>query len=147
LYRIGDAWIRREILMVQGARTVLVRYSVENVDTALELRLAPLYAFREADALTAENMSLDPRTERLANGFRSRPYSGLPPLSITFSAPSQRFEADPVWHRQLEFTQDLELGYSGHEDQFSPGHSLLGIAPGADVVVAASIDGAVADPA
>jgi hypothetical protein len=44
--------------MVKGEPTVLIRYSVDAVDVPLELVLRPLYAFREADALTRENIAL-----------------------------------------------------------------------------------------
>ncbi len=146
-YRIGNTTVRREILMVKGEPTVLVRYSVENVDTPLELKLRPLIAAREADALTAENIALDPRCDRLTNGIRMRPYSGLPAVSITFGAASQRFDADPVWYRRIEYTNEFERGYEGIEDNFSPGLCTLSIQPGADVVVAATIGAPVADPA
>ncbi|MBI5432812.1 MAG: glycogen debranching enzyme family protein [Planctomycetes bacterium] len=146
-YRFGATWVRREILMVKGQPTVLVRYSVEGADVPLQLDLRPLYAYREANALTTENMALDPRVERLPNGIRSRPYPGLPTLTITASTRSLRFEADPVWYRRIEYTKDLERGYDGQEDNFSPGWFRLAIAPGADVVVATTIGEPISDPA
>ncbi|MCK6448473.1 MAG: glycogen debranching enzyme N-terminal domain-containing protein [Planctomycetes bacterium] len=146
-YRFGATWVRREILMVKGEPTVLVRWTVEDADVPLELDLRPLYAYREADALTHENMALDPRVERLERGIRSRPYVGLPTLSITFSANAQRFEADPVWYRRIEYTKELERGYDGQEDNFSPGWFKVAIAPNAPVVVAATLGEPIADPA
>lgn len=146
-YRLGGTWIHRDLLMVKGEPTVLIRYSVDAVDVPLELVLRPLYAFREADALTRENIALDPRVERIAGGIRSRPYGELPQLAITVSSKAQRFEADPVWYRRIEYTKDLERGYDGIEDNFTPGTFTVSIAPGADVVVAATIGEPVANPA
>lgn len=146
-YRFGATWVWREVLMVKGQPIVLVRYSVEGADVPLELELRPLLAYREADALTQENMALDPRVERLANGMRSRPYPDLPALTIGFAARAQRFEADPVWYRHIEYRKELERGYAGLEDNFSPGWFRVSIAPGAPVVLVATIGEPVADPA
>jgi predicted glycogen debranching enzyme len=103
--------------------------------------------FRRADALTFENIHLNPRVSRLNRGIRTRPYEGLPALSITHSGPHNEFEADPVWYRRIEFNADLARGYDGHEDQHSPGFFHLPISSAQPVVVAATIGAPIADPA
>jgi predicted glycogen debranching enzyme len=146
LYRIGPAVVLREILLVRGSPTVLSRYRVSG-GGPVELRLRPLLPYRAADALTSENLALDPRVERAQHGgIRARPYPALPPISITLSSRDGHFEADPVWYRQIEYGLDLERGYDGHEDQFSPGVHFVPMRDGVDCVVAATIGEAVADP-
>jgi predicted glycogen debranching enzyme len=148
VYRIGDARIVRQVLMLKGSPTVLVRWAMESGDTELELRVRPLLAFREADALTHENVDIDARVERLAAGaIRVRPYSALPAMTMSVSAPRQSFEADPVWFRGVEYSLDLERGYDGHEDNFNPGTFVLRLAPGREVVFAATIDELASAPA
>lgn len=146
-YRIGGTRIVREVLMAKSVSAVLSRYSVEGEAPALELRLRPLLPYREADALTFENIQLDPRVARIAGGIRACPYPGMPALSITHGGPSSEFEADPVWYRRLEYEADIERGYDGHEDQLSPGFFHLPIAPDRPVVIAATLGEPIADPA
>ncbi len=149
-YRIGLAEPARELMMVRGQQTVLSRYTLGGERDGLELRLRPMLPYRQADALTFENLALNPRIERIPGGIRCRPYPELPALQITVMVDGElngRFDADPVWYRQVEYQQDLARGYDGHEDQFSPGWFSLPLPRGGEVVVAATIGAAAEDPA
>ena len=145
-YQIGRVEVRREVLMARGEPVVLCRYVARHPLSQLELRLRPLLTFREADALTFENLALDHRVERVPAGIRTRPYSSLPALAITIGGAEGRFEADPLWYRRIEYQRDLIRGYEGHEDQWSPGWFDLPLHSEREVVVAASLSGAVENP-
>jgi predicted glycogen debranching enzyme len=146
-YRIGRANILRQVLLVQGAPIVLSRYLVETGRRDIELRLRPLLPFRRADGLTGENLELDPRVARIARGIGCRPYASLPALHVTVGGADARFDPDPVWYRRIEYPTDLRRGEPGHEDQFSPGTFRLHVTPDEAIVVAATIDSPVDDPA
>jgi predicted glycogen debranching enzyme len=146
VHLFGRARIERDVLMAKSARAVLVRYRVSGQRNRVELALRPLLPFREADALTFENIHLDPTTERIAGGIRCRPYPALPSIHIVVGGATHRFSADPIWYRKIEYPADLARGYDGHEDQFSPGEIRIGIENGVDVVVAISLDAPVEEP-
>lgn len=148
-FRMGLAVIEREILMPRGERTVLLRYRNVGERAGLRLTLRPLLACREARGLTFENLSLDSRIGRSANGLVLRPYAALPAvhMSAVTSAGAPNFEADPLWYRGIEYTQDQLRGYDCHEDHFCPGWCDGDFAPGAEWHVAASIEGPIPDPA
>jgi predicted glycogen debranching enzyme len=145
VYRFGRARIERDVMLVHGAHIVLVRYRVTGQQNPVELRLRPLLPFREADALTFENFSLEKRAERLPNGIESQPYPSLPKIAIT-AAGNVHFEADPVWYKNIEYAADIARGYDGHEEQFSPGVLHVAMESSVDVVVAATIGARVEDP-
>ncbi|HUP25728.1 MAG TPA: amylo-alpha-1,6-glucosidase [Thermoanaerobaculia bacterium] len=145
-YHIGPVSITRELLMVRGAPVVLCRYLARFPHAELQLRLRPLLTCREADALTHENLALDPRVRRFPLGVSVRPYAALPAVSFTVGGAPPSFEADPVWSRQVEYQRDLVRGYDGHEDQFSPGWFDLPLHAGRELVVAATIAEPVDDP-
>jgi predicted glycogen debranching enzyme len=138
-YHIGHAWIRREILVVRGRQAVLVRWSAQGVPGALELRVRPLFACREADALTFVNLALDPRVLRFQDGFAFRPYGALPPTSLRWSGVGIEIRPDPVWYRNIEYTADIARGYDGHEDQFSPAVVSARLEEGSELVLGASL--------
>lgn len=144
-YLFGSATLEREVLMPRGRSAVFVRWRVAGQKSAVTLKLKPLLAFREADALTSENFALDQRIERLPGGIVCQPYRELPAMSLTLSA-RHEFVADPVWYRGLEYASDLARGYEGHEDQSSPGFFEIELEDGVDVVLAASLDAPIVDP-
>lgn len=144
-YGIGEIEAVREILMVRGSPAVLVRWRVHGAPGGVTLRIRPFIPCREADALTFENPALNSATHAIASGLVVRPYESLPAVALTTSARAT-FVAEPQWNRGVEFSDDLARGYGGHEDQFSPGWFDVPLAPGDDLVVAATIGGAVADP-
>ncbi len=151
-YRIGANVVTREILLVRGAQTVLVRYALSGEQASLQLELRPLLPFREADALTHENLALRPEAQPIRDagrtvGIRVQPYAPLPAINITVAAAEHHFDADPVWYRNVEYEVDLQRGYEGHEDQFCPGILRLALCPGQPAVIAASVEEAVLDPA
>ena len=146
VYQFGSARLERSLMLVRGARTVLVRYRVTGQRNPVELRLRPMLPFREADALTVENGALAQDIERLANGIRVRPYAALPALALAVSG-AAHFEADPCWYRQIEYSADIARGYEGREDNWTPGTFHVALESGKDVFFAASLDGPVDDPA
>ena len=144
-FRLGQARLQREVRMVRGRHAVLVRYLLEASSGPRILELRPFLPFREADALTIENETLDPGAGEIPRGIRCRPYRELPALALTASEACP-FQADPVWARDMVFEADRARGYLGSEDQFSPGLLLLHLEPGEDLILAASIDAPVGEP-
>lgn len=146
-HRIGDAVVRRDLLLVRGRPTVLVRWTLVSGSRPARFSIRPLLACRDADAVSVENMALEPRVERLEHGVRCQPYSALPPVSMTVSARRWRFDAAPTWFRRTEFSTDLARGYEGHDDQFSPGFFTFPVEPGEAVTVAVTISDPAGHPA
>jgi len=140
-YQIGQARIVRSLLMVKGSPTVLVRYELLGGESEVELRVRPLSAFREADALTFENVDLRPEVEYLdaqKRSVRLRPYEALPAMTISIAGDGA-FDADPVWYRSVELKVDRERGYDDHEDNFSHGVYRVRLAPGKPAYLCATL--------
>ena len=144
-FRLGLGVFTREVLVPRGSRTVLVRWRHQGERSGLKLSLRPRLPFREARALTFENLDLDGRVQRTEGEHTIRPYSSLPELRMRFSS-APHFEPDPTWYRGIEYLADLERGYDGHEDQFCPGVYTFDLEPGAEVVLAASIERSLGEP-
>ncbi len=146
-YAIGGLTVRREILMLRGRHAVLVRYSLVGGGSAgVELRVRPLLACRDADALTFENADLDATLHKLTDGVKVQPYAGLPAVTLTWSAGTAQVERGATWYRGAQYPVDVARGYDGAEDNWSPCRLRLPLREGAPVVIAASIDEAVLDP-
>lgn len=153
-YRAGDVEVVREVLLARGQPAVLVRWSVRGAEGPVRLELLPLLAFRDADALTVENADLDPAVEPVPGEvptWRVRPYDALPALTLSVGVgggdpAAAALAAEPTWYRRVTYRADEARGYAGTEELFCPGGLVVELADGADVVVAAALDGAVEDP-
>jgi predicted glycogen debranching enzyme len=145
-YAIGDVEIRRDVLLVHGEHTALVRWRLLGGRTTWTLSLRPFLPCREADALTFDNVYLVRTVRNVPGGIAATPYASLPAVTITTSRPAP-FVADAHWYRGVEFSDDLARGEGGHEDQFTPGRFDVELSPGDEFVVAATIAKRVADPA
>lgn len=139
-YWLGGATLTREIMRVPGTALTLCRYTLSGIQQPAVIELRPLLACREADALTFENLELQPIGKRTAGGVAFQPYAGLPPVCIQVDGRKPDFDPDPTWYRQIEYRLDLERGYDGHEDLFCPGALTLMLEPDTPVVVALSLE-------
>ena len=130
----------REIQLVRGRRVVLCRYST-NSGEPIELELRPFLPFREADALTVRNS--DAQASPVGDGLAFRLYPSLPELTLSADVPLL-FEPDAHWYERIFLEQELARGYPASEDHLSPGTLHLVLSD--ELVVAAGLDGPVADP-
>lgn len=145
----GGVRVRREVMMVRGRDVTLCRWSVPDEARArdLELELRPLFACREADALTVRNDALRRDADVGRVGFRFRPYDALPEVHVTLGSRAHRYTADPVWYENLHYARDAARGYDAEEDQFSPGTLRLSFARSNEVVVAIGLEPLSEEPA
>jgi predicted glycogen debranching enzyme len=149
-YRIGTATVERELLLVRGSPTVLVRWRLVGESAQLELVLRPLLACREADHLQVENSTLDRSVAELEHPGCARrlwPYPGLPALDLALDDDAARFSSDGHWYNGATYALDRERGYEDREDLFSPGTFRATLRPGRWLVLAAGIDGLPSDAA
>ena len=77
-YFVGDAKIRKTILMPENEDAVYVKYEVIESSKPILLQATPLFAYRDYHSLSKENMNIAPRTFFEPNGFKFDPYPGLP---------------------------------------------------------------------
>jgi predicted glycogen debranching enzyme len=149
-FRIGPARLERELLLVKGSPTVLVRWRLSGDVPPLELSLRPLLACREADALQVANDVLERATARL-EGHRcareARPYRSLPALDFALDGGAPRWIEGALWYRDTTYAIDAARGYEDREDLFTPGTLKCELEPGRWTTFAASIESLPRDPA
>lgn len=136
-YRYGNVTVTKEIVMVQGEDTVLVKYGCTQNRPGARLTIKPLIAYRDFHALTGENLFLRVRTFPIESGFVMSPYDGMPPLHMQLSG-SFQFYPSPTWYRQFYYTNEQARGFDAAEDLFCPGVFELQLSQGESVVLGAS---------
>lgn len=149
-FRIGPARLERELLLVRGSPTVLVRWRLSGGVPPLELSVRPLLACRDADALQIANDVLERDSEPLEGHecARSvRPYRSLPALDLALDGAAPRWIASAHWYRGATYAVDAARGYEDREDLFTPGLFRCELEPGRWACLAASIEGLPREPA
>ncbi len=139
-YKIGPLTITRELVLVHGTDTLLLRYTVDCTDAEhppLTLRVSPLLAYRSFHELTHENSAIQTSTESLPNGFAISPYPGLPTLYMQ-TEPQGAFTWGPDWYRNIDYLVEEERGFPHQEDLYKPGRFDIPLTPGTSILLSAS---------
>jgi predicted glycogen debranching enzyme len=138
-YDIGGVTVTKQVALVAGRNTVIVRYQAEGLRVGAKLRIKPLLAYRDHHGLTRENMFLRVRTFPAREGFKIDPYEGMPPFFVQIEGRFEFFPA-PTWYRNFEYHRDARRGFAAHEDLFAPGVFEIELATGEPVYLSASVD-------
>lgn len=136
-YRIGDALIKKSMLMVNGENTILLSYELLEGKAKPDLRIRPFLAFRNIHTLTSENMFLRTKSYPEKNGRKIEPYEGMPPLYMGTNRSSEFFPG-PKWSLNIEYLMERDRGFDYQEDLFCPGMFETRLRKGKPVIFAAS---------
>lgn len=120
VYRVGGVLLQKEFLFAQNQDHFLVRYTLLESEGRVKLRIRPFLAYRNAHSLSRANLSLDVRHKPQDNGMSCRLYAGFPTLYMQTNIQSEYVHA-PDWYYNVEYDEELERGYPGHEDLYVPG--------------------------
>lgn len=138
-YRIGDALIKKSMMMVSGKNTILLCYELLEGKVKPTLRIRPQLAYRDIHSLTHENMFLRPKAYPEKNGCKIQPYEGMPPLYMGTNRTSE-FHPGPKWALNHEYLIERDRGFDYQEDLFCPGLFEMTLQKGKPVIFAASVE-------
>ncbi|MBI9079671.1 MAG: glycogen debranching enzyme N-terminal domain-containing protein [Pseudodesulfovibrio sp.] len=138
-YKIGDAIIKKTMMMVHGKNTILLCYELLAGKIRPSLRIRPLLAFRDIHSLARENLFLHPKAYPEKNGCKIQPYKGMPPLYMGTNRTTEFFPG-PKWIYNIEFLEERNRGFDYQEDLFCPGMFEVQLQKNKPVIFAASVD-------
>lgn len=119
-YEIPGAILRYRVHMPRGRRCVVCSWTLDADSQAApwRLKVRPLFAYRESDALTQANEGADMSLHWHGDRFSIVPYPGCP--EMWFDHGSAEVVAEPCWYYRLQHPWDIALGLDAEEDLFSP---------------------------
>ncbi len=122
-YSFDSFNVKREICMLTGKNTVIIKYSLENLSTKDEkytLKLNPLVAFRDIHKLTVENPFLDKNIKMLKNGFSTKLYPDLPSIEFSIEGKEKhKLAYMPTWVKAVHYPIEEARGFNSYEDLYS----------------------------
>ena len=120
-YRLGNAVLTKDRLLVEKEQELLVRYTLEESPIPVKIQFRPFLAFRNIHELSKSNMYILRDFTETANGIAMRLYSSYPQLFMQFSKEAV-FKAAPDWYYNIEYIREKERGYDYLEDLYTPGY-------------------------
>lgn len=138
-YRVGNALLTMERILVARKEQVLIRYTLEGITEKLTLRFKPFLAFRHIHRLSKANLYVNTRYKAERNGISLCLYEGYPDLFMQFSKTNE-FIPVPDWYYNIEYIKELHRGYEYLEDLFVPGYFELQLKNGESVIFSAGTE-------
>ena len=137
-YEIGDATVRKRIVMPHRQNTVVIEYSVSHARAPVALRLAPAVHFRGYEAPVSEPLHDTYVCERIADHYEIGT-TGLPPLriategAVTFTRREERRD-------QIMFAVEEARGFRARGGLWSPGTFAADLSAGESIALIASTE-------
>ena len=138
-YRVGDVILKKELLLAYKEETVLIRYTLIDAHSPVEIELHPFLAFRNIHALSKANSNAIQKYIPIKNGIKTKMYEPFPNLHIQLSKETEYISA-PDWYYNVEFIKEQERGYDFTEDLYVPGHFKFTMEKGETIVLAAGTE-------
>ncbi|MCR4666561.1 MAG: amylo-alpha-1,6-glucosidase [Desulfovibrio sp.] len=137
VYRMGNTFIRRELLLMRNEARLLIRYSFEgNGLLPTALRLKPLLAARSFHTLRKADPSFVPETTPVEGGFALKMSDADPTLFFQVFH-HHEWEDSSDWYYDIEYQQENERGFPYREDLFMAGR--LNVTIGSDKSICLSV--------
>jgi len=138
-YRVGGVVLTSEILFSAEEDRILLRYTLEDANSATKLRFKPLLAFRNVHSLSQKDDYVDTNFSEIRNGIKLRMYDPYDYLHLQFSK-KIKYTPEPDWYYGIEYTKEKSRGYDYKEDLYVPGTFETGIKKGESIILAAGLD-------
>lgn len=119
-YRVGKFNFKKEILFLGDSDRVIIKYTILDAFESASIQFQPLLAFRQIHALTHENNAVNTNFNSIEQGVEYCLYPNYTP--VCFQASDKiYYEHGPVWYKNIEYEQEINRGYEGHEDLINLG--------------------------
>ncbi|MBN2283500.1 MAG: glycogen debranching enzyme family protein [Deltaproteobacteria bacterium] len=133
-YRIGGVEIRKELLLLHGEDTLLIRYVIDGLRESARLKIRPFIAYRNIHELTFENDNLRRDEEAFEKGKITAPYYDMPALFVDIEGPGSMC-SEPHWYLDFEYGEEERRGFPCREDLFTPGCLDVGPVAGDPLII------------
>lgn len=139
VFRLGNIVLAKELIFAFNEDRILIKYTLEESDEKVQLRLRPFLAYRSVHNLTKANTSANTQHKAVQNGASWQMYPGYSRVYMQLSKKAEYIHA-PDWYYDVEYIREKERGYDYLEDLFTPGYFDTSLKPGESIVISAGLD-------
>jgi glycogen debranching enzyme len=140
-FAAGGVRLERTIAALDGENTTVVHWSVTRAPGPFVLELRPFVAARNFHALVPPGARPWREAAWEGDALRLRAQDLFEPRLHEFfvGAPGATFVAAPDWWREFHLAIELERGFDGREDLWTPGVLRVPLGPGSRFAVVVSV--------
>jgi len=138
-YRVGGVIFTQEQLFISNADRILTRYTIEDCNSPVKLRLQAFLAFRQRHHLSKANNFVDKSYKKSKNGVQFKMYQGYTPVHFQFSKKVEYVHA-PDWYYNIEYSEEKRRGYDYLEDLYVPGYFEMSLKKGESIILSAGTE-------
>lgn len=138
-YGVGGVVFSKEMLFLGKENSLVIRYTLEEAQHPIVLRLSPFLAFRQIHKLSKANGSVNTDFKAIEDGIRMQLYPGYTPIYMQFSK-KVSYIHNPDWYYNVEYIKEQERGYDFREDLLVPGYFEMTIKKNEPIYFAAGVE-------
>lgn len=143
-YQAGDVKLIKKQLLHNEKNIVLIKYTLEEASTSIQLQLKPFLAFRNIHNLSKSNDYVKKRYKEVDNGISLSLYDNYPDFIMQCNSKIE-FVPAPDWYYDIEYIKEFDRGYECLEDLYIPGFFEVELKKGESIIFSASAEEAL-DP-
>ena len=139
-YQVPGAALSMRLFTPHGRRLMACVWHLDKASSPgpWRLKVRPLFAYRDADALTQANDAVNMSLRSEDGGFSITPYPGCPEFFVVHGG--AKVEERAVWYYRFLHSWDIRLGRKTEEDLFSPCEITFQMGPGATAALLAGVE-------
>jgi len=139
-YKVGGIIFTKTILLSPDTDQVMLKFSLQEAPSKVDLCLKPFLAFRSLHSLTNQNPDANTQGKEIPGGVSYCMYKGFPDLNMQMSSAKASFKAAPYWYNGITYSDEARRGFPCTEDLFVPGTFTVTMNPGDSVIFSAGVD-------
>ncbi|MCR5003333.1 MAG: amylo-alpha-1,6-glucosidase [Bacteroidales bacterium] len=139
-YKVGEVIIKKELLLMHDKEQLLIRYTLVEAPSKVNLLLRPFLAFRNIHSLTSENPQARTTGTEVASGMAYRMYDGFPTLYLQMNTTKATYTEEPCWYKNITYSDERRRGFPCTEDLMAPGWFSVELRKDKPVILSASTE-------
>lgn len=139
VYRLEKTVFSKEYIFAKSENRILLRYTLEEAEEEVILKLKPFLAYRGIHSLSKANVSINNKFKEIKNGASWQMYKGYSRVYMQLSK-ACTYIHNPDWYYNIEYVRERERGYDYQEDLYVPGFFEVKLKKGDSVVISAGLD-------
>ncbi len=147
IYKHKDFHLEKELQMVNGENTVLLKYSIKTKKknlSAIKLNLKPLLAYRSFHGNSYQNDNINLDCAHGDNYCSISPYQGLPEIKFNFNNKAV-ISPHPFWYKNFLFKEEEARSYDANDDLACPANFEFELKAGEDLYISISVEDSVTE--
>jgi predicted glycogen debranching enzyme len=139
IFKFGDVFLEKRVLMVHRQNTVHVNYRLKS-GSDVKMTLRPSVNFRPHEAPVSTPLAGNYAFTVVEDTFEIAAQTNIPPLRLVLYGKEKSLTMDRTRFQEIVYRIEESRGYAAHGDLWSPGYFSVVLTPDDPVTLVASVE-------